>query len=272
MYDYTVIGGSGFIGSGFVDYLTKLGHSVDAPKKGDSSIFERELGTVIYCAGVGDCINQPFDVFDAHSKLLAELLKNANFKRFIYISSTRLYMGQESACENSDLSIVHSDKRKLFNLTKLVGEELCLLSGKNVIIVRPSNVYGLALNSPLFLPAITRNAINNGRVDMYVTPEYAKDYLALDDLLSAVYRLSQKESLSHIMYNIASGKNTTAGSIAKVLKAETGCEVNWVEGSVDEYFPVTDIQLILQEIDFHPADVLLDLELMVRNFKKVLVE
>lgn len=271
MFDYTIIGGSGFIGKSLVDYFREQGFSVYVPKKNDNDIFTKQLGILIYCAGVGDCANRPFEVFQSHSGLLSNVLQNAQFSKMIYISSTRLYMGQKESQENSKLTILTDDKRRLFNLTKLVAEELCLLSDKNVIIIRPSNVYGLALSSPLFLPAITRNAINNGKIDMYVTPDYAKDYLSIDDLVSAIYQVSLKNELSGQIYNIASGINVSAGQIAAVLQAETGCEVNWIEGSVDEYFPVTDIKLISKEINFNPRNVLDDLKVMIDDFKSVMV-
>ncbi|MCC9213027.1 hypothetical protein LOK03_08040 [Escherichia coli] len=65
-------------------------------------------------------------------------------------------MNENCAKENADLLICHNDNRKLFNLMKLAAEEICRLSKRNVIIVRPSNVYGLALNSKLFLPQIIK--------------------------------------------------------------------------------------------------------------------
>ncbi|MFN7073919.1 NAD-dependent epimerase/dehydratase family protein, partial [Proteus mirabilis] len=80
---------------------------------------------------------------------------------------------------------------KLFNVTKLVAEYLCVKSKKNVIIVRPSNVYGLALNSSLFLPQIIKNAINNHKVDMYVNCDYEKDYVSVNDVVTVMYKLSE---------------------------------------------------------------------------------
>jgi len=269
---YTVIGGNGFIGSEVSKKLIDNGHSVFIPDRDDSRLFTKELGIVIFCAGAGDCKNDPFNVFKANSLLLAAMLEKSDFKKMVYISSTRLYMGQEETKENSDLTVLANDNRRLFNLTKLLSEELCLLSNKNVVIVRPSNVYGLALNSPLFLPAITRNAINNKRVDMYVTPEYAKDYLSIHDLVSAVCQLSEKDDLMHNIYNIASGINTSAKAIANVLERETGCAINWVQGSVDEYFPVNDISTLTNEIQFSPRNVLDDMKIMIDDFKEKLLE
>ncbi|WP_337242221.1 NAD-dependent epimerase/dehydratase family protein, partial [Proteus faecis] len=74
-----------------------------------------------------------------------------------------------------------SDNRRLFNITKLAAEEICLKSNKNITIIRPSNVYGTAINSSLFLPSIVRDAIQKKEINMFVSPEYSKDYISVND-------------------------------------------------------------------------------------------
>ncbi|MCV5223230.1 NAD-dependent epimerase/dehydratase family protein, partial [Escherichia coli] len=96
--------------------------------------------------------------------------------------------------ETDDLLVTAGDNRKLFNLTKLVAEELCIKSERDVTVVRPSNVYGLALNSTLFLPSIIRHAINNGEINMFVAPEYAKDYVSVNDVAKACVLLAEKQN------------------------------------------------------------------------------
>ena len=267
MANYTVVGGLGFIGSEIVKQLEDKAHNVFIPKRNDSRLYTDDLGIVIYCVGHGDCKNNPLKVFHSNSVLLANMLDNSTFDKLIYVSSTRLYMGQEFASEHADLSVLTADNRRLFNLTKLVSEELCLLSNKDAIIIRPSNVYGLALNSPLFLPAITRDAINNNQVDMYVTPDYKKDYISVVDVAYATCELAGKIELSQRVFNIASGINTSAGEIADLLSKETGCNITWHKGCVDEVFPVNDLSAIKNEIIFNPKNVLDDLKIMIDEFK-----
>lgn len=268
--NYTVFGGKGFIGSEVVRQLHKDGVEIFVPEKNDNIVFDRELGTVIYCAGFGDCKNDPFKVLDSNVTLLNSLLRKSKFEKLIYISSTRLYMNQISSSENSNLTVTINDERRLFNLTKLTAEELCLRSNRNISIVRPSNVYGLALNSPLFLPAITRDAINKGLVNMYVSPRYSKDYVSVLDVAEIIIKISKKEQLNREVYNIASGVNTSAGQIADILTAETGCDVHWHRIYDEEEFPVTSIQKIKDEFNFSPRCVLSDLKSMIIDFKKVL--
>lgn len=269
MAHYTLIGGQGFIGTEVYAQLSTAGHSVKVPKKNDAALFEKDLGIVIYCAGHGDCVGNPLKVFDSNVSLLAKLIESGNFKRLVYLSSTRVYMGQDGSAETDDVTISTKDQRRLFNLTKLVAEELCLLSSKDVIIVRPSNVYGTALKSPLYLPAITRNAINNQRIDMYVSKQYTKDYVSVKDVAGSICQLSQANDLSSKIYNIASGSNVSSLQIADILEAHTGCEVIWhdLDFTHEEQFPVTDITRITNEIDYAPCSVLDDLPQMISAFK-----
>lgn len=181
-------------------------------------------------------------------------------------------MNSDESNESVNKIIHNSDHRSLFNLTKLVGEELCKKSGKDYIIVRPSNVYGLALKSPLFLPAITRSAINNGVVDMYVMPEYKKDYVSVLDVSEAIYKLSKKKDIRKDVFNIGSGRNTSALEIARILEQETGCKVTWheISSSSVEVFPITDNSKIISTIDIEFSCVLNDLKSMIYIFRKKL--
>lgn len=265
---YTVFGGRGFIGTEIVTQLLSLGHTVFVPTRDDITIFERDLGIVIYCAGNGDCKNTPFSVLEANVTLISDILQKSQFKRLMYISSTRVYMNQLQSREQSELTICVDDNRRLFNLTKLVGEELCLKSGRDVCVLRPSNVYGVALNSPLFLPAITRNAINMGKVDMYIPPSYAKDYVSVSDVASSCIALSTLSSTTQQVINIASGVNIKAEQIAKILQEKTQCEIVWHEIDFpNEKFPITDTTKILSFIPNYKAkSVLADLEGMIKRF------
>ncbi|MUH96725.1 NAD-dependent epimerase/dehydratase family protein [Aliivibrio fischeri] len=265
MSKFTVFGGRGFIGSAFVKELRTQGHDVFVPEREDLSIYEDDLGTVIYSAGYGDCQNDPFNVLQANVVLLSSLLEKSKFNQLVYISSTRVYMNQDESFEDSDVTVCSKDNRRLFNLTKLTAEELCLRSTRECLIIRPSNVYGLALDSNLFLPSIIRDAINNRVVNMYVPKNYAKDYIYVNDLVKDVlYILSINRS--QCIYNIGSGVNITSQQLANIIQDKTACDIIWHENSCEETFPITSIVLKNRK----KRSVLDDLSTMIADFKKEL--
>ncbi|ABP61317.1 SDR family oxidoreductase [Enterobacter sp. 638] len=272
MAKYTVIGGRGFVGSHIVALMEHKGHEVYVPERNASELFENHLGRVIYCAGNGDCANNYYAVLEANTLLLSKLLQHASFDNMVYVSSTRVYMNNDSANETDDLVITQKDQRRLFNLTKLVSEELCLKSDRQVTVVRPSNIYGLALSSTLFLPSIIRHAINNGEINMYVAPEYEKDYVSVNDVAQACTWLVDNDHLSKGIYNIAAGFNVTAKQIADVIQHETNCEIHWHNVNFPrEDFPVTCIEKISKiNADYKPQNVLDDLKIMIANYKNEL--
>lgn len=268
---FTIFGGRGFIGTEFVEQLKLQGHDIFVPERDDLSIYDIDLGIVIYTAGYGDCKKNPFNVVEANLGLLSSILKNSKFSKLVYISSTRVYMNQLDSYEYCDLKVCSSDDRKLFNLTKLAAEELCLKSERECLIFRPSNVFGLALNSPLFLPAITRNAINHNLVEMYVDKDYSKDYIYVSDVVKSILEILKKDISKNEIINIASGNNVRAIDIANILEKETGCNIVWHNNvATQEIFPVTDVSVMNEFIDFTPINVLDALTGMIKDFKREL--
>lgn len=265
MSKFTVFGGRGFIGSEFVKELKTQGHDVLVPEREDLSIYEDDLGTVIYSAGYGDCQKDPFNVLHANVILLSSLLEKAKFNKLVYISSTRVYMNQYDSFESCDLKVSFDDKRKLFNLTKLVSEELCLKSNRNCLVIRPSNVYGSAINSTLFLPSIVRNAILDGSINMYVTRNYSKDYVFVGDVVKYTLDLISKGNDG--VFNLASGSNTSAREIADIIVDKTNCNVNWLADKDIDLFHEIDVSKVANTVDYRPNNVIDDLKKMIEDFE-----
>lgn len=265
---YTIFGGRGFIGSEFVKTLRMQGHEVYIPERDDQSIFLKNLGHVIYAAGYGNCLENPYNVVDANLTLLNKVLYQARFESLTYLSSTRVYIGDNKSSETSDITISLTDTRRLFNLSKLTAEELCLKSGRRCLIVRPSNVYGAAIESSLFLPSIIRDALNKGIVNMYVTEKYEKDYVYVGDVVNSTLELIQKKVTGII--NIASGRNISAKKLAEVLIENTGCEIKWHVTNDIDFFNEINIEKIRDLIEYNPRCVLSDMKSMIKNYKLLL--
>lgn len=267
MNKLTVFGGGGFIGSNIISQAKKFGY--EAHRGNWDNIQKGEIfGDIIYCLGEGNC-NKPYEVLSSHLTILQEILKNTKFKRITYVSSTRVYLANDKSHEDTDVDLVCSDERKLFNLVKLTAEALLEKSGVDFRIVRPSNVYGTAVNSPLFLPSIVRDAIIKKEVDMYVPPHYSKDYVHVDDVVCLTLAITKNSEF--VRYNIASGRNTSAYEIANILESETNCKINWHGSNNCDSFPLTEINRVVDEYDYKPKVATELIADMIKNFRKELI-
>ena len=264
-YDYSVVGASGFIGSNMVNFLEKLGFNVLKIGRNLEEIEVDHLGVVVYCAGFGDCLNNPNNVIDANVSFLSEVLNKFSYDKLFYISSTRVYLDNQSGAEKSALKLSMGDSRRLFNLTKLTAEAL-MSQYANAIALRVSNVYGNAFKSPLFLPSIVRDAISKKVMNIYTTPNYAKDYINVEDVCTVIYQLSQIENLQHKVYNLASGKNISSEQIVSTIINKTDTDVIWHDVKHEDHFPPISIKRIQQEINYNPSSVLHDLGEMINLF------
>lgn len=266
----TIVGGSGFVGTHLIDELKNSKVEFQQLDRNKALPIDAELGILVYCAGFGGCDQDPFNVLNANAVLLARLLNECKIERVIYLSSTRLYLDDNSSTENGNLHISSTDNRRLFNLTKILAEELIIKSNIPYVILRPSNIYGDAFESPLFLPSIVRDALVKHEVKMFISPEYSKDYVSVFDLVKVIVLALDSSEAENKIVNVAAGENISAKQIAQTLSSETACKVSWCGNIADDFFPVTDITLMKSIFQITPRKVLDDLPKMVRNFKKKL--
>ena len=256
---FTVLGASGYVGSHLVAYLRSCGHEVWAPAKGDIEVFTRPLGHVFYCIGLtADFRTRPFDTVEAHVSFLADVLQHAQFDSLLYLSSTRVYMGAASTCENTTLAVQPDDPSYLYNLSKLAGESLCHASGKSgVRVVRLSNVVGPEMDttSGNFIATLLNEAYK-GRIFLQSDLRSSKDYIYIEDVVVGLLLISLKGD-SHT-YNLASGKNTTHREWVDWIQKENNSNfiVDVDANAEQQFFPVIDISLLKNKINFLPGNVL----------------
>ena len=256
---FTVLGATGYIGSRLVAHLQAQGHTVWAPTRGDTEVFTRPLGHVMYCVGLtADFRTRPFDTVDAHVGLLAEVLRRAQFDSLLYLSSTRVYMGAASTHEDAPLSVLPGDPSYLYNLTKLTGESLCYACGRpGVRVARLSNVVGPDMDaaSGNLVADLVRQA-QGGHIVLRSDPQSAKDYVHVDDLLDWLPRIALAGRAA--TYNVASGRQTLHAQWLAWLQARTGCTVEVDAQALLQAFPPINVQRLRGEWGVAPRAVLAD--------------
>ena len=261
---YTVLGATGFIGRHLTDWLRTQGHAVATPGRDEILRTKGSLGRVLYAIGLtADFRAQPLATAQAHVSLLAELLGSAEFDSLVYLSSTRVYAGASSGAEDARLSVRSQEPADLYNLSKLMGESLCLHGGRaNARVARVANVVGPGKCSANdFLVALAREA-KTGHVRLRSDPASAKDYIHVADLPPLLARLAAPDCL-HQVYNVASGVQIRHAQWLERLVSRTGCRVSVEADAPLQSFPPIAVNRIADEFGFQARDALAGMDCLL---------
>lgn len=219
MISYTVIGAAGFVGVRLTAALRARGFDVYAPTRGDPELLERDLGRVFYCAGLtGDFMARPFDTVDAHVGVLTQLLRASRFERLIYLSSTRLYdsLGARGGRENDILEFDVSAQRNVYDLSKALGENLCLArSGGRAAVARLSNLFDTTDDAGGFLSDILKRARRERVITLASSPQSGRDYIHVEDVIKGLIAMDAQDVEGVV--NIASGSTLTNEAMARLF-------------------------------------------------------
>lgn len=242
MSRYTVIGAGGFIGARLVAALRGRGEEVYAPARGDPELFGRELGRVFYCAGLtGDFMVRPFDTVEAHVGLLSHVLRDAKFERLIYLSSTRLYdsLGERGGREDDVLEFDVAAPRNVYDLSKALGENLCLArSGGRAAVARLSNVFDWTDDAGGFLSDLLKRARREKAISLASSPQAGRDYIHADDVIAGL--LAMEARAAQGVVNIARGVAISNAEIAEVFAAH-GWRLQLTGGEAPPHGPTCDV-------------------------------
>lgn len=231
---FTVLGASGVIGQHLVQHLLACGYTVDTPERHAPLPTDRDLGHVVYAIGVtADFRSRPLATVEAHVCVLRQVLEHARFSSLLYLSSTRVYSrlpADTLATEDALLQVDVSDPSDLYNLSKLMGESLCLHSGRpGVRVARLSNVVGGAdRDSENFVPSLVK-AARAGHIALRTAPGSAKDYIHINDVAEALTRIALGGQ--DTLYNVASGVQLRHSDWTGALAQATGCAVTTAENA-----------------------------------------
>jgi len=268
---FTVLGASGFIGSNLVRWLRSQSIPHWCPSRGES-LLGRHLSHVIYCIGLtADAREKPFETVHAHASGLADIVQHAEFESLLYLSSTRVYAGAREGTEDASLEVNPNNPEDLYNLSKLLGESICVSSGRpNVRIVRLSNVYGNDFSSQNFLSSVLRDVVERGKVVLRTSLQSERDYVSIDDVVAILPSISL--SGTYRIYNVASGSNTSHRALVEQLVQLTGCDVEVLPGAPTVRFPKVAIDRVQNEFGFRPRSVLGSLGTLVDGYRQAVHE
>lgn len=266
--NFTVVGGNGFVGGAVVARLNADGHEVFVPERDDRLLSKRQLGHVIYAAGVtADFRSRPFDTIRAHVGLLAELLEHADFDSLLYLSSARIYRHAERTQEDSPIALRSEDPEDYYDLTKLAGEALCHASGRREVrVARLANVIGRDFRSANFVFDLIRAACRDGHIELRSAVDSEKDYVMVDDVADVLPKIALYGQ--HRCYNVASGVNAPHARIVYAIAEATGASYAVAPGAPRIVNPPIDVRRLQTEFEFVPQEVLSEISTLVNEYRK----
>jgi nucleoside-diphosphate-sugar epimerase len=254
----SVFGGQGFIGGRLVAHFHRSGHDVLVPKRAETrnGAAKGGYGVAIWAAGLtADFRERPFDTVEAHVAAMLPVLREAQFDSFLYLSSTRIYQRAQQTDESAALNVEPGDPSDLYNLSKLMGEALCLSTkDPRVRVARLSNVVGPGeWQRNTFVGDLCREA-ESGHVVLRTSPETVKDYIWIDDVVELLDLIAM--SGTQRIYNVASGRQTSHAAWADAITLATGATFETAPDAVDGSFPAIKVERLRKEFGFSPEDPL----------------
>lgn len=264
----TILGASGFIGTALNCHLRTHGYEVHTPARAELGGLKGDLGAVFYCIGMtGNFRAYPRETVEAQVSLLSDILFRQQFSSFVYLSSTRVYGtdAQEGPMDESQPLAVLPSADSTYDLAKLLGEALCAAhKGPHLISARLSNVYGLGMSQNTFLGSVLSSLVQDGHVEIGEDPASAKDYVSIDDVVTALETLSRQGESG--CYNIASGALTSHAEIAQQLQAE-GYDIRFRPGGAVRRFPQISVDKLRRFCEVRPQGLCGDLTNLISSMK-----
>lgn len=164
--------------------------------------------------------------------LLDACLKSG-FSIFINSGSSSEYGTKDEPMKETDILTPDSD----YAVFKAAATHHCqhLARSKKipVITLRPFSVYGQFEESTKLIPTLISSLLNNTCPPL-VSPDTARDYIFIDDVVDAYLIASQKPELSGEIFNIGSGRQTTLKEIVDLSIRLTGAAIEPRWGTMNQ--------------------------------------
>lgn len=254
-------GGSGFLGSLFKKKAENGNHKIHVYNDDIRGIhnFSQQFDTVVHLASITG--NQKFenDLADSFSINVAGTQSVIEYcKKFkakcIFASTSAVYASSDSPIlESSKI-----DPLRPYALSKYLGEQLCeiayLSSNVPVTILRFFNLYGIGQNVDYIIPYIF-SELGGGRTLQLKMPNAVRDFLFIDDAVSALESAVNIDKTGLGIYNIGSGIPASILEISQMIGEIVDNDMNFKSISSSDMemdAAVADISLAANELNWEP--------------------
>lgn len=249
--NFLITGAAGFLGSSLANHLTREGHQVrglddlsagDVQSLNPDVLFTRgdvndrpklwtllqDVDCVYHLAArvsVPESVLYPREynaVNVGGSVSLMEAMRDVGVHRVVFISSGAVYGNQETQPLRESSP---PNPRSPYAVSKLAAEYYVRtigdLWGIETVSLRVFNAYGpgqhLPASHPPVIPNYLRQATRGGTLVIHGDGAQTRDYVYLDDVVSAMMAAATAPNVNHLVVNIGSGAETSLRELVRLV-------------------------------------------------------
>jgi UDP-glucose 4-epimerase len=288
--NFLITGAAGFLGSALANHLAREGHQVrglDDLSTGDPRALSpdvhftrgdvndrpklwtllQEVDCVYHLAArvsVQESVLYPREynaVNVSGTVSLMEAMRDVGVRRVILASSGAVY-GNQGEQPLKETAI--PDPRSPYAVSKVSAEHYIRTIGKlwgmDTVCLRIFNAYGPGQNlppsHPPVVPHFLRQALRGGTLVVHGEGKQTRDYVYVDDVISAMVAAATAPGVNGLVINVGSGTETSIRELVKGVGEASGREVDSIyntntSGGVSRMR--ADLTLATQKLNFKPS-------------------
>ena len=260
---FLITGAAGFLGSSLANYLAREGHQVrglDDLSAGDPQalspdvLFTRgdvndrpklwtllqDIDCVYHLAArvsVPESVLYPREynaVNVGGTVSLMEAMRDVGVRRVVLISSGAVYGNQEAQPLRET---AEPRPRSPYAVSKLAAEYYVRTIGDlwkiETVSLRVFNAYGpgqkLPASHPPVIPNFLRQATRGGSLVVHGDGSQTRDYVYVDDVVTAMIAAATAPSINHLVINIGSGTQTSLRELVRLIMEVTASKVEVIQ-------------------------------------------
>jgi UDP-glucose 4-epimerase len=293
--NFLITGVAGFLGSSLANYLIREGHQVrglDDLSAGNPDVLSQDVlftrgdindrpklwtllqdvDCVYHLAArvsVPESILYPREYNATNvggTVCLMEAMRDVGVRRVVFISSGAVYGDQG---EQPLRETVFPNPRSPYAVSKLAAEyyvrSIGDLWGIDTVSLRVFNAYGPGQHLPPshapVIPNYLRQAMRGGTLVMHGEGTQTRDYVFVDDVVSAMISAATAPDIDNLVINIGSGTETSIRDLIKIIMEVTGVKTDAIYNQRTDPGVSrmrADINLAKEKLGFQPRFSLAD--------------
>lgn len=286
---FLITGAAGFLGSSLANYLAREGHQVrglDDLSAGDPQalspdvLFTRgdvndrpklwtllqDIDCVYHLAArvsVPESVLYPREynaVNVGGTVSLMEAMRDVGVRRVVLISSGAVYGNQESQPLRES---AEPHPRSPYAVSKLAAEYYVRTIGDlwkiETVSLRVFNAYGpgqkLPASHPPVIPNFLRQATRGGSLVVHGDGSQTRDYLYVDDVVTAMIAAATAPGINHLVINVGSGTQTSLRELVRLIMEVTASKVEVIQNPKNDpgvSRMCADINLAREKLGYQP--------------------